>query len=151
MWASFDFLMSGLLSVGLRWRDEKGGHQGSWMEPPIFFSCLEMGRGSSTHPDSHTSPRRLACTIPHSTHLDTTISAHTTEDALEGLYLAFSTILRCLPYFLPKTRPRASYDLLEAFSSSCGRCGGHLVGWREQSTTPHTSTPPSQPTPLRMP
>ena len=41
-----------------------------------------------------------------------------------------------MPYFLRKTRPRASYDLLEAFSPSCGRCGGHLGGWRKQSNIP---------------
>ena len=46
------------------------------------------------------------------------ISPHIDEDALEGLYFAFSTILRCLPYFLRKTRPTTSYELLEAFSSS---------------------------------
>ena len=61
---------------------------------------------------------------PISPHHDTTpISPHIDEDALEGLYFAFSTILRCLPYFFRKTRPRASYELLEAFSSSCGECG----------------------------
>ena len=38
------------------------------------------------------------------------------EDALEGVYFAFSLILRCLPYFCQKTRPRASYDLLRAHS-----------------------------------
>lgn len=125
MWASFDFLMSGLLLFGLRWRDEKGGRQGSWMEPRFFF--LGMGGGSSPHPSS-----------PHlgegnwgDPHLPTPptqhpISAHTAEDALEGVYFASSSILRCLPYFLPKTRPRASYDLLEAFSSSCGRCGASV-------------------------
>lgn len=29
----------------------------------------------------------------------------------------------CLPYFFRKTRPRASYELLEAFLPSCGQCG----------------------------
>ena len=48
------------------------------------------------------------------------ISPHIDEDALEGVYFAFSTILRCLPYFFRKTRPRASYELLEAFLPSCG-------------------------------
>ena len=29
----------------------------------------------------------------------------------------------CLPYFSEKTRPRGSYELLEAFLPSCGDCG----------------------------
>ena len=48
-------------------------------------------------------------TLPHP------ISPRIDEDALEGLYFAFSTILRCLPYFFRKTRPTTSYELLEAF------------------------------------
>ena len=56
--------------------------------------------------------------IPHSNAPHNPISPHIDEDALEGLYFAFSTILRCLPYFLRKTRPTTSYELLEAFSSS---------------------------------
>ena len=43
------------------------------------------------------------------------------EDALEGVYFAFSLILRCLPYFCRKTRPRASYDLLRANSGIVDR------------------------------
>ena len=38
------------------------------------------------------------------------------EEALEGVYFAFSLILRCLPYFCRKTRPRASYDLIRTHS-----------------------------------
>ena len=97
---------------------KKGGRRGSWMEPPRFF-CLEMGGGISTSHSPHLteasgatpSPRHPDTpTLPHLTHID--------EDALEGVYFEFSTILRCLPYFLRKTRPRASYELLEAFSPS---------------------------------
>ena len=66
---------------------KKGGHRGSWMEPPIFF--LVWRWGSSTHPDPHTSARRLAASIRHSTHPETPISTHIDEDALEGLYFAF--------------------------------------------------------------
>ena len=54
------------------------------------------------------------------------ISPHIDEDALEGVYFAFSTILRCLSYFFRKTRPRASYELLEAFSSSLAADGVSL-------------------------
>ena len=72
------------------------------------------------------------CQTPHLTHID--------EDALEGVYFAFLTILRCLPYFLRKTRPRASYGLLEAFSPSLGLCGSSWVGvglTHPPSHTPH--------------
>ena len=62
----------------------------------------------------HPAPQRP--TLPISPHID--------EDALEGLYFAFSLILRCLPYFLRKTRPRSSYGILEAFLPFCGECGG---------------------------
>ena len=48
------------------------------------------------------------------------IPHHIDEDALEGVYFAFSTILRCLSYFFRKTRPTTSYELLEAFLPSCG-------------------------------
>ena len=58
------------------------------------------------------------------------------EDALEGLYFAFSLILRCLPYFCRKTRPRASHELLEAFLPSCGECGARSI-----SHLPPTHTP----------
>ena len=88
---------------------------------PIFF--LSGDGGHPSIPTPHTSPRRLAGTILHSLHPNTPISTHTAEDALEGLYFAFSSILRCLPYFFLKTRPRASYDLLEALLPSCGQCG----------------------------
>ena len=60
-------------------------------------------------------------------HYPISISHHIDEDALEGLYFAFSHILRCLPYFLLKTRPTTSYELLEAFSSSCGEFGASVV------------------------
>ena len=54
----------------------------------------------------------------HLTHID--------EDALEGVYFAFSLILRCLPYFCRKTRPRASYDLIRAHSRVLA-CGSRVV------------------------
>ena len=150
MWASFKFLMSGLLLFGLRWRDEKGGHQGSWMEPPpIFF--LVWRWGYPPIPTPYTLARRLAGHHPPLTAPRHPISPHIDEDALEGLYFAFSSILRCLPYFLRKTRPRASYGLLEALLPSCGRCGVTSGVWRAPSSTPHTSTPPSQTTSTRMP
>ena len=118
-----------------RWKDKKGGHQGSWMEPPRFF----FWRWGSRHPSIPApSPRRwqLGAT-PSPQHPNTTpILPHIDEDALEGLYFAFSLILRCLPYFFRKTRPRASYELLEAFSPSCGECGGHLGGWRHNPPNP---------------
>ena len=112
------------------------------MEPPIFF--LEMGWG---HPPIPTHPVRRGDrgdTIPHSNAPPYPISHHIDEDALEGLYFAFSLILRCLPYFLRKTRPRGSYDLLEAFLPSCGGLGGsagllstqiraHLGAWNPES------------------
>ena len=73
------------------------------------------------------------------------ISAHIDEDALEGLYFAFSSILRCLPYFSQYRRPTSSYELLEAFSPSLGRCGAScVVGVARRhppSPTPHAKTP----------
>ena len=76
------------------------------------------------------------------------ISPHIDEDALEGVYFAFSTILRCLPYFLRKTRPRASYDLLEAFSPSLTPDGA-TCGEREGR--PHHIPPTNTPTPHLTP
>ena len=61
--------------------------------------------------------------IPHSSTPHYPISPHIDEDALEGLYFGDRLILRCLPYFCEKTRPRASYELLEAFSPSWGGLG----------------------------
>ena len=150
MWASFDFLMSGLLLVGARWRDEKGGHQGSWMEPRFFFLVWRCG---GIHPSQLPTPRLGGWqgTILHSPHHDTPISAHTAEDALEGVYFAFSSILRCLPYFSQSRRPVSSYELLEALLPSCGRCGVTAGVWRAPSSTRHTPTPPSHHTSLRMP
>ena len=93
------------------------------MEPPR--RCGEIW----VIPTSHlpTQLRRRARRHPHlphpTPHAKTPHLAHIDEDALEGVYFAFSSILRCLPYFLRKTRPRASYELLEAFSPSCGECG----------------------------
>ena len=110
---------------------------------PDFF-CREIGGIHTSHiPLLHT-PRRLGrhlhLTLQHPTppHL----TPHIDEDALEGVYFAFLTILRCLPYFLRKTRPRASYELLEAFSSSlaadrasAGRVGmeSHVRIWEPGS------------------
>ena len=65
--------------------------------------------------------------FPTPRHYPISISPHIDEDALEGLYFAFSTILRCLPYFFRKTRPTTSYELLEAFLLSCGECGASVV------------------------
>ena len=109
-------------------------------------------------PTPHTSPRRQARRHPHPP-LPTPnrpISAHTAEDALEGLYFGDRRILRCLPYFFEKTRPRASYGLLEAFSPSWGRCGASpnpIPHLNALFPTPH-HTPlhtAISPTPLRMP
>ena len=124
------------------WRDKKGGHQGSWMEPRFFF--LEMGVG---HPHIPTPPARRGArggTIPHPNALHCPISPHIDEDALEGLYFAFSLIHVLLPYFSPYRRPRGSYELLEAFSPSCGGGVGsagllpnqtraHLGAWNPES------------------
>ena len=114
------------------------------MEPRFFFGW----RWGYPIPTSHyTTPRQLGRSpspIPHSNTPHNPISPHIDEDALEGLYFAFSTILRCLPYFLRKTRPRASYELLEAFSSSLaddrasrwsrdGIPRAHLGAWKPES------------------
>ena len=109
------------------------------MEPPIFF--LEMGWG---HPPIPTHPVRRGDrgdTIPHSNAPPYPISHHIDEDALEGLYFAFSLILRCLPYFLRKTRPRGSYDLLEAFLPSCVECGASPSHHPPHHPPSHTPTP----------
>ena len=86
--------------------------------------------------------------IPHSNAPHYPISPHIDEDALEGLYFAFSTILMCLPYFLRKARPTTSYELLEAFSSSLaayrasrwsrdGIPRAHLGAWKPESRSIH--------------
>ena len=113
-----------------------------WSPPPIFF--LEMGV-ASPHPSSpHLGEGNCGDPIPphHAKH---PISPHIDEDALEGVYFAFSTILRCLPYFLRKTRPRASYELLEAFSSSLtadGASGASMgrAGRLQSPISPHPDT-----------
>ena len=102
---------------------------------PIFF--FWRWGGASTHPNP---PHRVGegdrgDTIRHSNTPHHPISPHIDEDALEGLYFAFQAILRCLPYFFEKTRPRGSYDLLEALSPSCGECVPH------SNTQSHTPTP----------
>ena len=105
--------------VGVWWRDKKAGTR--------VVGCfrLEMGEGWGIYPSRLTAPRRrrggnLGGTISQSDAPHQPISPHIDEDALEGLYFAFSLILRCLPYFSEKTRPRGSYELLEAFLPSCG-------------------------------
>ena len=115
MWASFEFLMSGLLLVGEGGEIKKAGTRVVGWSPPRFF-FLEMG---SRHPSIPApSPRRGRLGRPHppTPHAKHPISPHIDEDALEGVYFAFSLILRCLPYFCQKTRPRASCDLLRAHS-----------------------------------
>ncbi len=107
------------------------------MEPPR--RCREMVWGVSPHPNSPTPTRRQVqhhppLPTPRYPHL-----THTAEDALEGLYFVDRRILRCLPYFFRKTRPRASYELLEAFSPSCGGVWGHLG--RLEGTIPHLPLP----------
>ena len=105
------------ISFGLvRWRDKKAGARVVGWSPDFFSGD---GDGGHPHIPAHpASPTGGTTSIPHSNAPHYPISPHIDEDALEGLYFAFSTILRCLPYFLRKTRPRASYELLEAFSSS---------------------------------
>ena len=78
---------------------------GDWGYPNIPTPNTAEAAGSTPSPSPH-SPHRH----PHLNYID--------EDALEGLYFDDRRILRCLPYFLRKTRPRASYGLLEAFSPS---------------------------------
>ena len=136
----------------VRWRDKKAGTRVVGWSPRFFF--LEMGMG---HPHIPTHPARRGDrgdTIPHSNAQHYPISPHIDEDALEGLYFAFSLILRCLPYFLRKTRPTSSYDLLEAFLPSCGECGAYPSPHpTTPSTIPHSNAPhyPSHPTSTRMP
>ena len=140
------------ITFGLvRWRDEKAGTRVVGWRPDFFFGWRWE---ECTHPTSRlTPPRRLGRHLHPTLQRPTLpISPHIDEDALEGLYFAFSTILRCLPYFFRKTRPRASYELLEAFSSSLAadRCGGRGVPI-PQSHTPTPNTTPSRPTSTRMP
>ena len=92
-------------------------------------------------PLHHTSPRRLGRhpTIPPTHTPHNPISPHIDEDALEGVYFAFSTILRCLPYFLRKTRPTTSYELLEALLPSL-TADRASVG-RSPSPISHSDTP----------
>ena len=155
MWASFEFLMSGLL-FGREGGEMKKADTGVVGWRPDFFLS---GDGGGNIPTSRlTQPRRLGATPPsqHSTVPHHPISHHIDEDALEGVYFAFSTILRCLPYFLRKTRPRASYELLEAFSSSLAADRASVglptspISHFPYSSTPHSSTP-SHPTSTRMP
>ena len=118
-----------------RWRDKKAGTRVvGWS--PDFFSWLEIGGGTSTHlllP--HTSLGDWGYpTTSHRPTLQHPISPHIDEDALEGVYFAFSTILMCLPYFFRKTRPRASYGLLEAFLPSCPAERGELGELGRNST-----------------
>lgn len=87
MWASFEFLMSGLLLGVVGGEIKKGGRQSSWMEPPIFF--LEMGRRHPHIPPHPTSARATGATPSPHTPLHPTISPHIDEDALEGVYFAF--------------------------------------------------------------
>ena len=114
----------------VRWKDKKAGTRVvGWS--PDFFSGDGVG-----HPHIQTPPARhgnRGDTIPHSNAPHYPISPHIDEDALEGLYFGDRRILRCLPYFLPKTRPRASYELLEAFLPSCG-------GWGECGASPNQNT-----------
>ena len=101
--------------------------------------CGDLGR--VIHTSHFPTPRQLVRPhhIPHSTTPHHPISPHIDEDAIEGVYFAFSLILRCLPYFCEKTRPRGSYELLEAFSPSCGECGG--LPSPPQSQNAHTWEP----------
>ena len=112
------------------------------MEPRFFLA----GDGRNAHIPHPGSPRIAdwgATSISHSNTPHHTHLAHIDEDALEGVYFAFSTIVRCLPYFLRKTRPRASYELLEAFSSSLAayRCGWGFPHPQSHTPTPHTPAP----------
>ena len=87
------------------------------------------------HPASPTGGGTTA--ISHSNTPTPPISPHIDEDALEGVYFAFSTILRCLPYFFQKTRPTTSYELLEAFLPSLA-ADRASVG-RSPSPIPHSN------------
>ena len=110
---------------------------------PIFFLLGDVGMSPTT---SHSpTPRQLGLPISPSPfpHSNIPISPHIDEDALEGVYFAFSTILRCLPYFFLKTRPRASYGLLEAFSSSLTTDGASVGKERGDPTTSHRHPTPT--------
>lgn len=88
MWASFEFLMSGLLLGVVGGEIKKGGRQSSWMEPPDFFSG--DGEATSTHPASpHLGEGNWGDPISPHPPLHPTISPHIDEDALEGVYFAF--------------------------------------------------------------
>ena len=139
--------MSGLLLVGVRWRDKKAGTRVVGCRPDFFLSG--DGEGIPTSHSPHTPPTGAPhLTLPISPpHLP--IPPHIDEDALEGLYFAFYPIHVLLPYFSPYRRPRGSCELLEAFLSSCGECGvlPHL-----QSHPPPPHHPPSHtPTPHALP
>ena len=152
MWASFEFLMSGLL-FGRR----GGGMKKAGTGVVGWSRLVGVGRWGRVYPHIPTPPHRRGgrcSTILHSPHPDTPpISTHTAEDALEGLYFVDRRILRCLPCFFRKTRPRASYELLEAFSPSWGRCGVTSGVWRAPSPISHSPHPdiPISPTSTRMP
>ena len=112
------------------------------MEPRFFLSG--DGGGHPHIPLPHTSPTGVDPTTSHRPTLQHPISPHIDEDALEWVYFAFSPILRCLPYFLRKTRPRASYDLLEAFSPSLttdGRPVGREGRPHHIPQSPHSNIP----------
>ena len=113
--------------------------------PRASYELLEAF--SSSLAADRASVGRSPSPIPHPT-LQHPISPHIDEDALEGLYFAFSTILMCLPYFLRKARPTTSYELLEAFSSSLaayrasrwsrdGIPRAHLGAWKPESRSIH--------------
>ena len=140
------------ITFGLvRWRDEKAGTRVVGWSPDFFFWRWGMGH---PHIPLLPTPRRLGRHL-HPT-LQHPISPHIDEDALEGLYFAFSTILMCLPYFLLETRPTTSYTLLEAFlpALAADRASVGLptspISHFPCSSTPHSSTP-SHPTSTRMP
>lgn len=112
----------------------------------MFFSGdWEGDWGADILTSQLTPPRRGQLGDPISPHpRHPTISPHIDEDALEGVYFAFSTILWCLPYFFRKTRPRASYELLEAFLPSL-TADGASVGLLP-TPNPHSNTPSHTPT-----
>ena len=136
----------------VRWRDKKADTRVVGWSPPIFFSGDGVGHPPIPTPTARRGNR--GDTIPHSNTPHDSISSHIDEDALEGLYFAFWAILRCLPYFFRKTRPRASYGLLEAFSPSLA-ADGASVGRAGRPHLPNTPTPPHltpfHPTSTRMP
>lgn len=113
------------------WRDKKGGCQGSWMEHRFFF--WRWGWAIHTSQLTPLGEAGAGGTISHSNAPHQPISPHIDEDALEGLYFAFSPIHVLLPYFSPYRRPRGSYELLEAFLPSLTENGA-------------TSASPSPPT-----